>query len=145
VRTGAEGHAGVEDQNNGLRIRRVVPGGNDPQAPRDANRFELRLGQLHPVLLGDFFLREKVRQRREAGPRSADARPGLRIGVRLEQGDDRERSQPGRLIEPGSPNCGCSSAVPASASSMLAASAPASSSASAKRLGVLAVGLDAEG
>ena len=42
-----------------------------------------------------------------------------------------ERSQPGVVTEPGSPNCGVSRSVPASASSMLAESAPDSSRASA--------------
>src|SRR5574343_648931 len=42
----------------------------------------------------------------------------------------RERCQPGVVTEPGSPNCGFSSAVPASASSIEADSAPASISAS---------------
>src|SRR6185369_4439914 len=38
----------------------------------------------------------------------------------------RECVQPGVLTEPGSPNCGCSSGVPASASSIDADSAPTS-------------------
>ena len=51
MRAGAKGHAGIENQVDRRGIRCIVPGGHDPEALVDADRFELGLRQLHPVLL----------------------------------------------------------------------------------------------
>jgi len=52
VAPGAEGQTGVERDIDGSRIMRTMPGGNDPQALRDADRAELRLRHAHPVVVG---------------------------------------------------------------------------------------------
>jgi hypothetical protein len=138
---------GTGEWSDASRCRRPCPGQGRERSPADralramreqsTSAPETRIGSncdcvsLHPVLLGELFQR-KVRQRRR-GRRGAahDARKGLTSVSGLSRATTSERAQPGRLTEPGSPNCGCSSGVPASASSMLAARAPASSSASA--------------
>ena len=47
---GAEGKARVQFEIDGVRVRRFMPGGHNPQTSGDADRIKLGLGQAHPVL-----------------------------------------------------------------------------------------------
>ena len=52
---GTEGKAGVELEVDGVAVGRFVPRGGNPQAFGNLDGVELRLGQAHPVLVGEDF------------------------------------------------------------------------------------------
>ena len=92
VRAGAEGHSRIEDECDGFRVRRFVPGGDDPQTFGNADRLKLCLRDLHPVLFGDGFA--VVRRRTlKPGQRRADSKQDVGIGCLIEQ-DNNARTRP---------------------------------------------------
>ena len=94
MRPGAKSHARIEHEHDGIGVRCFVPRRNNPQALRNTDRVELRLRQLHPVLLGDFLQRER-RNVLETNRFGAGGEQLVRIGSDIEQRDD-SRAFPAR-------------------------------------------------
>ena len=79
--------AGIEYQVDRVRVGGGVPGGHDPQSVVDPDRIELGLGQLHPILLGDFF-DGPCRHRGQTGRNARSCKQRAGVGIGLEQGHD---------------------------------------------------------
>ena len=99
MRAGAERHARIEDKVDRGRIGRDVPRGDNPQAAGDADRIELRLRQLHPVLFGHGRDRPGGNCGEfERGTGGSQQLAG--VGVRLEQRDDARMLPARRRLQP---------------------------------------------
>src|SRR5574343_1885246 len=116
----------------GSRIRLIADGsGSSCQDGTIHKRSEIRIGSNCDWVSCTQFcssMRSTVHSGKAVRPTSATAAPisAATSSSGWSNTTTRECAHPGVVTEPGSPNCGCSSGVPASASSMEADKAPAS-------------------